>query len=81
MKWKLTGALWVAFCMMLITSVQTEKNETKNLTDEQLKDLKESSLKAKTIKDFNLLAYGYLNPSNPLFSKAIILNNLGLAFL
>ena len=43
-----------------------------NIDNEQLKDLKESSLKAKTIKDFNLLAYGYLNPSNPLFSKAII---------
>lgn len=43
-----------------------------NIDNVQLKDLKESSIKAKTIKDFNLLAYGYLNPSNPLFSKAII---------
>lgn len=43
-----------------------------NIESVQLKDLKDASLKAKTIQDFNILAYGYLVPSNPLFSKAIV---------
>lgn len=34
--------------------------------------LKQASIQAKTIQDFNALAFGYLNPVHPLFSKAII---------
>ena len=37
-----------------------------------LNELKESSIQAKTIKDFNSLAFNYLNPTNSTFSKAII---------
>lgn len=42
------------------------------INQEKLIALKESSLKAKKIQDFNILAYSYLNPSHSLFSKAII---------
>ena len=37
-----------------------------------LNELKEVSSKAKTIKDFNSLAFSYLLPNNALFSKAFI---------
>lgn len=43
-----------------------------HIDSNQLQELKDASLKAKTIEDFNILAYGYLNPTNSLFSKAII---------